>query len=743
MSAMANTTTIVTTITKPVTNPRDTDATFRVNIHDFCEEYYEDILPIIMDKVRRDKRKEVHARLDFGEGSRERRTREGSHYSSARTLSARLKRLKVRDRLRYNYEHMFDRLGHRRQNAFDRLSETYSPSTTESRPGMTNSKDRSRGKSHPNRLDASNGDRPENKECFCSIEESYDNSYSSYKTGINHTYRYHDRDRSFHMKRGMDSESSSSSVSKSDSSDGRHRKSKSKRHKPTSEDDLTMPWMCEEVDLFTPQICNFKFPRKTRMPNNVKTYDETEDLEDHVKIFQAAAQVERWAMPTWCHMFNSTIIGAARDGETIEDFVEWFKVETGRMKGASEYMRIFEFTHGVNNPELTKRLNEHVPKTMEEMMITTTAFIRGEATASSKKKGHTSWRTHDQSKRQILKKRFEFQGQPREGRGSSRFTPLTRTPKEILVAEAGKFQSLPPMIEELVRAGKLSHLIKEIKHGRDQSKVRKKEKPAKDKPVAIYMIQSRQRMKRQKVTQSFERVREITFPPLSTSSGAEGPLVIEAKIGRHMIHRMCVDEGSSMEVLYEHCFNRLRPEVKNQMVPATTSLTGFNGETIWPLGQLRILVTIGDVDHSTRALMNFMIIRSLSPYNGIIGRQIKEIQAVPSIAHRMLKFSADGGIVTIRSTILILAECATVITSSEVPKEAGVRHENFKVALHPNFPDQEVEIRWTLSAKRRTKLCSLLKENLDIFSWQPSDMTGVPRSVAEHRLNIREGYSPV
>nr|GFA12079.1 reverse transcriptase domain-containing protein [Tanacetum cinerariifolium] len=49
----------------------------------------------------------------------------------------------------------------------------------------------------------------------------------------------------------------------------------------------------------------------------------------------------------------------------------------------------------------------------------------------------------------------------------------------------------------------------------------------------------------------------------------------------------------------------------------------------------------------------------------------------------------------------------------------------------------------TLSAKGRTELCSILMENLDIFAWQPSDMTGVPRSVAEHQLNIREGYSPV
>ncbi|GJY77511.1 reverse transcriptase domain-containing protein [Tanacetum coccineum] len=79
-----------------------------------------------------------------------------------------------------------------------------------------------------------------------------------------------------------------------------------------------------------------------------------------------------------------------------------------------------------------------------------------------------------------------------------------------------------------------------------------------------------------------------------------------------------------------------------------------------------------------------------------------------------------------------------VITSSkEIPKEARVRHENFKVALTLNFPDQEVAIGGTLSAKGRMKLCSLLKKNLDIFAWQPSDMTGVPRSIAEHRLNIQ------
>nr|GEV03779.1 reverse transcriptase domain-containing protein [Tanacetum cinerariifolium] len=100
-----------------------------------------------------------------------------------------------------------------------------------------------------------------------------------------------------------------------------------------------------------------------------------------------------------------------------------------------------------------------------------------------------------------------------------------------------------------------------------------------------------------------------------------------------------------------------------------------------------------------------MIVRSLSPYNGIIG---------------MLKFLVEGGIVTICSTVLIPTECTSVITSSA-----------------------EVAIGGTLSDKGRTKLCSILKKNLDIFAWQQSDMTGLPRLVVEHQLNIREGYSPV
>nr|GEZ46883.1 hypothetical protein [Tanacetum cinerariifolium] len=83
---MANTTPIVTTVTKTATKekaPNEVKTAPRINILDFYEEQYADILPVI-DRIRRDKQREVHTRMDFGENSRKsQRMREDSQNSSA------------------------------------------------------------------------------------------------------------------------------------------------------------------------------------------------------------------------------------------------------------------------------------------------------------------------------------------------------------------------------------------------------------------------------------------------------------------------------------------------------------------------------------------------------------------------------------------------------------------------------------------------------------------------------------
>nr|GEY94705.1 reverse transcriptase domain-containing protein [Tanacetum cinerariifolium] len=198
-------------------------------------------------------------------------------------------------------------------------------------------------------------------------------------------------------------------------------------------------------DHFTPRIRYFDFP-KTKMASHIKTYDGSEDLEDNLKIFQATAKTERWAMPTWSHMFNSTLTGNARvwfddlspesidryddlkkaflenylqqkkymkdpielhnikqrDGESREDFIKRYKLESMDVKEAPECMRIFGFVHGITNRELIKRLHDKIPKIVGEMMRVATSFLRGEVAASNHERKNTfsPWKQHESSRNQ-------------------------------------------------------------------------------------------------------------------------------------------------------------------------------------------------------------------------------------------------------------------------------------------------------------------------------------------------------
>nr|GFD17806.1 reverse transcriptase domain-containing protein [Tanacetum cinerariifolium] len=135
-----------------------------------------------------------------------------------------------------------------------------------------------------------------------------------------------------------------------------------------------------------------------------------------------AAKTERWAMPTWCHMFDSTLTGNARkkcikdqveihnikqrDGESTEEFVRRYKLECRDVKGAPECMKISGFMHEITNPEQIKRLHDKIPKSMDEMMSVTTMFLKGEVAASNheRKKSFPSWKQQEAEQKQNFKR---------------------------------------------------------------------------------------------------------------------------------------------------------------------------------------------------------------------------------------------------------------------------------------------------------------------------------------------------
>nr|GEU46362.1 reverse transcriptase domain-containing protein [Tanacetum cinerariifolium] len=312
-------------------------------------------------------------------------------------------------------------------------------------------------------------------------------------------------------------------------------------------------------------------------------------------------------------------------------------------------------------------------------------------------------RKKDSERRTVFKRLekgvFHRLGDKRKNKGKFKPPPPMTTPVEK--RNASKFcefhrevghttdecMHLKRQIEEMLKVGKLSHLIKELKesNGKDHAKIAKKEETSrKEKPLAILMVQPWQRVAKQRITQTFSPGSVISFSPLGDEDGTEGPMIIKAKMGGHFVHRMYVDGGSSSEILYEHCFNRFRPNGRSQMVPATTPLIGFSGEIIWPLRQIPLLVKTGDKEHSTSARMNFMVVRSPSPYNGIIVRPgVRRIQAVLSTTYRMLKFPVAG-----------------------VPQAIinQVTEEKIQVAIYPEYLKQTIAIGSTLTEEERKEL---------------------------------------
>ncbi|GJU96226.1 hypothetical protein Tco_1320982 [Tanacetum coccineum] len=207
--------------------------------------------------------------------------------------------------------------------------------------------------------------------------------------------------------------------------------------------------------------------------------------------------------------------------------------------------------HGHGHLELAKKLNDKIPNTVDEMLKRVRAFIREETVADTTKVSTTP----------------QIEG----------FTPLTKTPKEILAMDNVNFPPPPLMvetlekrnmnkfcdyhqdrghntndcyhlkkqIEEAMASERLAHLVKDIRQGDQKSKG-----SAKGKEKVMNMVRSQGYQKR-----PYERIdhwmdNAIAFPSVPRYHLTDYPVVVDAPIEGFRARKIHVDGGSSLEVMY-------------------------------------------------------------------------------------------------------------------------------------------------------------------------------------------------
>ncbi|GJS59253.1 reverse transcriptase domain-containing protein, partial [Tanacetum coccineum] len=112
-----------------------------------------------------------------------------------------------------------------------------------------------------------------------------------------------------------------------------------------------------------------------------KSVDSFEELSQ--KFLKEFSQHKRYAKdPTEIHSIKR------RQNEDLQAFMDQFKSKSSQIKGVPPVLCISAFMHDHGHPELAKKLNDKIPKTVDKMFERVSAFIRGEVVAGSAEMAH-------------------------------------------------------------------------------------------------------------------------------------------------------------------------------------------------------------------------------------------------------------------------------------------------------------------------------------------------------------------
>ena len=101
---------------------------------------------------------------------------------------------------------------------------------------------------------------------------------------------------------------------------------------------------------------------------------------------------------------------------------------------------------------------------------------------------------------------------------------------------------------------------------------------------------------------------------------------------------------------------------KEQLIPSNAPLVGFGGTRVHPLGEVTLLVTVGDYPQQITRDVTFLAVDCSSAYNAISGRPtLNSWKVVTSTYYLMIKFPTEYGVGEVRGDQVAARECYVAI----------------------------------------------------------------------------------
>nr|GEW01915.1 hypothetical protein [Tanacetum cinerariifolium] len=387
----------------------------------------------------------------------------------------------------------------------------------------------------------------------------------------------------------------------------------------------------------SPRIQDYPLPDGLKMPSHIGSYDGKEDPDDFLNLFEGAIQMKKWLMLVACHMFTYTLKDSAkiwwntqkagsildyedlkekfqshfsqqkkftkthlavhnikqREDESTRSFITRYTDDTLQILGLNKEQRISGFVHGLRTSSLVKHISTDLPSTYKGLMEKTYTWVEAREVA-------TNGASRDQ-RDSFERSKKSFKDNNRGQKNKDRFSPY-RGPNHSLLPSLSKVRRKFSLRRRLQEASSHLQRCSETPQNSDSRgcKLRTTFTP-------------RERNKKEKkshITPHEEKVRQVYM-----------------------------DSEGSCEIIYEHCFEKLNSTIKATKVDLKNPLVGFSREHSWSIGEVLLEITIKDAPLLRTETFNFVIVRSDSSHNMLLGRMaMQRMGIVVSMIHRAIKF---------------------------------------------------------------------------------------------------------
>ncbi|KAH9668850.1 Ribonuclease H [Citrus sinensis] len=165
-------------------------------------------------------------------------------------------------------------------------------------------------------------------------------------------------------------------------------------------------------------------------------------------------------------------------------------------------------------------------------------------------------------------------------------------------------------------------------------------------------------------TPAAKRARVRQVPIMWTDEDEEGilypyedALVIKATVASKKFDRILVDTGSSVDVLFKSTLEEMGI-ADRKLEHTNTSLKGFGGGKLVPLGVVELPITIGSPPTERTMILDFVVVEEEGPYQMILGRPfLRMSKAVLSNHYLALKYRVNGVVGVVRGDQRIARSC--------------------------------------------------------------------------------------